>query len=296
MGELKDYALIWERRCGRGLANQIYLANIKMSLEDSLRTKGGPLDAVPEIMTPETETDDISVSNYPENEESDTIFAPAEDTPDAAADSPKARTEEMSGLNSSEPFTKSKPAGEEPPSGHFLNLQNGGSRNVKPAVQEPPNPPPSYLDLRKKDLSQLNQSQSRSSQYGARADTDGQDRDALNALIEQAELDSLEADDAKVIKDAIERLFYTQNIKIGGAVYPNDRIRANLWRLDGFVVQDAVTKITSNTSVKIRNSSAYVVSVLFNTIMESGSDLLVDPYLNSLRAAGKPAIGRSGGG
>jgi hypothetical protein len=53
------------------------------------------------------------------------------------------------------------------------------------------------------------------------------------------------------------------------------------------VVQSAVDKITSNRAAKIRNSSAYVATVLFNTIMESGSDLLVDPYINSLRAAAR---------
>jgi hypothetical protein len=66
--------------------------------------------------------------------------------------------------------------------------------------------------------------------------------------------------------------------------------------LNGFIVQDAVMKITGNVTVKIRNSSAYVVSVLFNTIMESGSDLLVDPYLNSMRAACKSQTAANGGG
>ena len=48
-------------------------------------------------------------------------------------------------------------------------------------------------------------------------------------------------------------------------------------------MQAAVGKITGNTSRTIRNSSAYVAAVLFNTIMEAGSDLLADPYLNFLR-------------
>jgi hypothetical protein len=50
------------------------------------------------------------------------------------------------------------------------------------------------------------------------------------------------------------------------------------------VAQAAIDKITQNRTTKIRNSSAYVVTVLFNTIMEVGSDLMVDPYLNFLRS------------
>ena len=31
MNELRDFMLIWEKRCGRGFANQIYLANVEVS-------------------------------------------------------------------------------------------------------------------------------------------------------------------------------------------------------------------------------------------------------------------------
>jgi hypothetical protein len=44
MNKLKEYSLIWEQRRGRGLANHIYLASVKISLQDSLPQKGGPLD------------------------------------------------------------------------------------------------------------------------------------------------------------------------------------------------------------------------------------------------------------
>jgi hypothetical protein len=108
------------------------------------------------------------------------------------------------------------------------------------------------------------------------------DADAIAELIERSELQVLAPSDATVIKDAIERLYFKQEICIDNAVYPNERIRDKLKRLDPFIIQDAVNKLTRNSG-KIRNSSAYVTTVLFNTIMESGSDLLVDPYLNSWR-------------
>jgi hypothetical protein len=207
---------------------------------------------------------------------------------------PRVRTAETAVLD-----FKPEPAQEalDLPIWSFKNLQIGGSRTVETEVQEPPIPRPSYLDFRFKDFSNSNQSQSTSSPYTPRAGTDGQtEADALNALIERAELEALEDSDAAVIRDAIERLFYSRSIQVGNAVYPNERIRTHLWRLDAIVIQDAVSKITNNTTVKIRNSSAYVVTVLFNTIMESGSALIVDPYLNRLRSTCKPENQRIGGG
>jgi hypothetical protein len=290
MNELKDYALVWERRCGRSFANQIYLANVKTALEDSMMSKGGPLDPAAAVATDEA-NDTRKATVKPEVTDVPKINAPADEYPD------EPRPDETAVLNSPPSSSPAEASSEDPQDSRFKNLQNGSSRNADMAVQEPPNLPPSYIDLNKKDLSHLESSQSRSSPSVLRKDTDGQtDADTLNALIEQAELDTLEAEDAAVIRDAIERLFYSQNIKVGNAVYPNDRIRSNLQRLNSFIVQDAVTKITGNVTVKIRNSSAYVVSVLFNTIMESGSDLLVDPYLNCMRAACKPQTTGNGGG
>ena len=118
----------------------------------------------------------------------------------------------------------------------------------------------------------------------------------LHIFLALAELESLDERDAAVIRDAIERLFYTESIRIGNAVYPNKSIRSHLWRLDGDTVRDAVCKITQNTTVKVRNSSAYVVTVLFNQIMESGSDLIVDPYLNYLRSRPRGDVLRVEGG
>ena len=55
MNELREYQLIWEKRCGRGYANQIYLASVEVSPEDAMQSAGGPLDPLPqETRTAET--------------------------------------------------------------------------------------------------------------------------------------------------------------------------------------------------------------------------------------------------
>lgn len=110
--------------------------------------------------------------------------------------------------------------------------------------------------------------------------TDG--TDTLSEILERSELWVLPEEAQAVFQSAIERLFYTERLKIGGAVLPQSNIRSHLWRLDGMVVQDAFQKLRANTEKKVKNSTAYVMSTLFNCIHEGQSDLLVDPYLNSL--------------
>ena len=50
---------------------------------------------------------------------------------------------------------------------------------------------------------------------------------------------------------------------------------------DATVLQAVQAKLQRNQR-DIKNSTAYVMAVIFNTICEAQSDLLVDPYLNGL--------------
>ena len=281
MNELKEYKLIWEKRCGRGFANQIYLASVEISETDAMESFGGPLDPLPE----ETRTAELAgldgeetVDNAVDNSE----------VPVGKKDFPVQKQEE-SVDNMEKSVDKEENHGEnlprnpsEPPEREFKNRQNGGSKTAKSGVQEPPNPPPSIIDKREIENSVI-ESQSKS------MSVTGRDADAreIRRLVTQSGVNFLPEKQAEVMRQAIERLYYTQNLKIGDAVYPNEYIRQNLEKLDYHVLQAAIGKITSNTDRKIRNSSAYIVAVLFNSIMETGSDLMVDPYLNFLRQNGK---------
>ena len=53
----------------------------------------------------------------------------------------------------------------------------------------------------------------------------------------------------------------------------------------GWMILDATKdKLRSNLGRQVKNSTAYTMTTIFNCIAESESDLLVDPYLNSLGA------------
>ena len=224
--KLAELDLIWEKRCGRGDANQIYLASVQ------------PMDEPAYTCAPFVEEPDYD----------------------------RARTADMAGLSPQEPSI--------PP---FQNRQNSGSRTVKTAVVEPSFRRPSYNNTRNKEQSYIEVSQPVS--HG-RADDEAELMDILDAC----ELSSFPPETARVFENAIERLFYSDCLRISGAVLPQSRVRSRLHLLDGMILREAESKLHANMDRPIRNSTAYTMATIFNCIAESESDLMVDPYLNSLRS------------
>ena len=275
MNELREYQLIWEKRCGRGYANQIYLASVEVSPEDAMQSAGGPFDPLPqEVRTDETaglekgedaeSIEDSPVDNFVGNGVS------VVDNCEEAVDNPDP-TKGVFSENQDE-------ISAEPPKHPFLNRQNGSSRTAETEVQEPPKLPPNKIKKKEKNMNQCQSVSHRQTDEDAHRDAR-----ELRRLLVQSGTQFLPEEDAKVMRHAIERLYYTQNLKLGDAVYPNEYIRQSLERLNYYILQDAIGKITANLDRKVKNSGAYVVAVLFNAIMEAGSDLMVDPYLNFLR-------------
>ena len=52
----------------------------------------------------------------------------------------------------------------------------------------------------------------------------------------------------------------------------------------GMILREAEGKLAANLEQNVKNSTAYTMATIFNCIAEGESDLMVDPYLNSLRA------------
>lgn len=239
--ELAAASLIWEKRVGRGNANQIYLAAVELSEQDA-----GSHNAAP--------------------------FGNGVARPDDSAVQEDGATTAQSSHSTAPDLPKPQ----------FKTCQNGSSRPAVSAHPDLPKPPPSKKEKRDTELRKI-EKVSRSvcaRESPASEQTDG--TDTLSEILERSELWVLPEETQAVFQSAIERLFYTERLKIGGAVLPQSNIRSHLWRLDGMVVQDAFQKLRANTEKKVKNSTAYVMSTLFNCIHEGQSDLLVDPYLNSL--------------
>lgn len=250
--ELVTASLIWERRLGRGRPNQIYLAAVRLTEQETASHASAPFRGC------EQEPRPAKTAHQQDS------------TP--VCDGGGKPGEALQDLRKS-------------------HIQKCESRSFRPAESAHPDLPeshPSYIDFRKKDLSKNEVSQSVHTREDA-AD-DGQ----LQMLYEQSELWVLPRDAQGVFQNAIERLFYSDHLKVGAAVLPRAKIRSHLRQVDGEVVQDAYAKLKANTERKIKNSTAYVMTVLLNSVWEVHSDLLVDPYLNQLELR-PPQAGSLGG-
>ena len=227
--KLAELQLIWEKRCGRGDANQIYLASV-------------------------TPIDDSSYECAPfsSREYESCGFRPADS---AFLDT------------------------EEPQDTRPQNRETSAFRTADLDAPEPQDLGASNTDLSQPDIAFSDVSPSVPSEDGA-----ADDEKELTGILDACELSYFEPEVARVFENAIERLFYSDNLRIGQAVLPQSRVRSRLHRLNYFVLQEAESKLHANRNVPVRDSTKYVMSTIYNCITETESDLIVDPYLNSLRS------------
>ena len=101
-------------------------------------------------------------------------------------------------------------------------------------------------------------------------------------ILDACELQCFSPEVARVFENAVERLFYLDHFRVGGATLPQSRVRAKLRLLDGMILRDAERKLRANMDRNVRNSTAYTMATIFNCITESESDLIVDPELNRM--------------
>lgn len=239
---LAERELIWEKRCGRGDANQIYLARVE------------PRD------DPAYECAPFSSAEY-------------EDC--------GSRTADIATLDDAE----ERAGAQEPQDRRVQNGNIDGSRIADIAVAELRNTPPSKKETRNKDRIQKEISPSVETACEAEQ-TDGQDDETeLMGILDACELSYFPPETARVFENAIERLFYSESFRIGNATLPQKRVRSRLRELDNMILRDAASKLAANLGKPVKNSTAYTMATIFNAICESESDLMVDPYLNSLAAS-----------
>jgi hypothetical protein len=335
MRELSSSKLIYERRCGRGDANQIYLARVELMGEHdsgcesapfvSEQTRSAdmaclddgvdvddvdgvdgvsdghapravstvPLDAVSYAATdmappvlgdvPQDFGKDAAVQTTAPAQASDDTDGDYIDSP-AYQYSPVYRDsleyQLVSGSESQCTDTHDTQQDMQYP--HIKNCKNGTSRDTDSAHQDMRNRHTSNTDVSNTEKSDIYISQSVSNAR-ERDRPDGDEIQELDDILDGCELWTFPNATAQVFENAIERLFFSERFKIGNAVLPRKKIRSHLHQLDSVRLQDAAHKLAENKERKIKNSTAYVMAVVFNSIWETDSDVLCDPYINSMR-------------
>ena len=251
MKELSAAGLIWEKRCGRGNANQIYLA-----LVEHPNAVGGSapfVDAGHEAAGGEPEED-------PETAPRSAESAPLEQRPEQAGTPAPAL---------------------EVPEPHIQKCETGISGSAGMKLPEVPKWHPSQKEKSHTDSIYTESSPSVRRETGPAGAGGGMsEQEQLAQILRNCELWIFDPDTAKVFANAIERLFYSDSFRIGKAVLPRVNVRSRLWDLDAIILQSVQGKLKTNQR-EVKNSTAYTMAVIFNTICEAHSDLMVDPYLNS---------------
>lgn len=258
MKELSGLRLIWEKRCGRGDANQIYLAKVD---GQACGAGSAPFVDVNDEAAGALRSEETELQDAPEMPGN--IGSPGGHAASRDADLALHVSEEVQ-------------------DGDFEECGDGTSKGAETARQEVWERHPSYIDSSHTDGSDTEVSPS----VGGGAPPVGQDETALEMILESCHLELFEPELGKVFRRAIEQLFYSENLRVGKALLPRARVRSRLWDLDYIVLQLAESKLHQNTERVVKNSVAYTMAVIFNAITESESDTQVDHYLNAMRGDG----------
>ena len=179
-----------------------------------------------------------------------------------------------------------KTAVQEMPKPNIKNCQNDMSRTVNTEDQELPILHPSNIDSIKNNISYIENSQSvrHRSTYEKEHDRQAdEDSEILERIFDRCELEIFRTNIRTMIRNAIERMYYSETLKIGNARLPQAKVRSYLNLLDSESVIEVIESMKKNEE-HIVNPTAYLMSTLFNSICEKYSSLILSlpsEYLSS---------------
>ena len=274
--ELKDAGLVWEKRRGNNKANHIYLTRVVLSDEDAADYDNAPF--IP----------GLAGGGDPFVEDAGSAEYACPDGGDGSDD--VGCTETTSPSDYSEHAKNALPELSAPQPRPCDKRTSGDAESAVPDMQYPHT---SHTYYSQNEYSKYDLSQSVSLAH-ARESPDGQTDDEiaeLDEILHRCDLWTFKPETAKVFESAIERLFFSESLKIGNCILPRKKVRSHLHELDQIKLHTAEQKIARNIDKKIRNTTAYTMAVIFNSIWETESDVLSDPYLNSLQNDGNDERG-----
>ena len=235
--ELNENGLLYEQRQGRGYPNLLYLLKAELDDTDALLF-GDEYDNV----QPETDENDLQnplITQMCQNGTSRTADLEYQDMPKQ----------------------------------HIKNCKNGTSRTAETEVQDMPKLHPIKNNNKKTENSYTENSQSVN--HSAEDFNDRRADEQLKQIFSICELHLFKPNIRTMLVRAIERLFYSEKLKIGNAVLPKEKIRSYLLCLNGDILISCIEQMKQNEKTVI-NPTAYLMSVIINTICEQDSDLILN--------------------
>ena len=234
--ELIEVGLLYEQRQGRGFPNLLYVLKAELADEDAL-----------EFGEEFNKTDDEPDEKEPENPVNmQTCNICISRTADSAY-------QELQNL-------------------HIKNCKNGTSRTADSAHQDMQISHPKKIENSYIENSQsINQSDEN---LGNMTDGPIDDSEIIQSLFDKCEFYLFKKNIRTMFKTAIERLYYSETVKVGNARLPQQKIRSYLNLLSAEILMSSLESMKANEE-KVVNPTAYLMSTIINTICEQESDLIL---------------------
>lgn len=232
--ELAGAGLIYEQRCGLGLPNRIY------------------------VLKPETPEEDVQ---DPQHKGKRTRSKPS------GRKSPQAKKQACSTQQDlQEESVPCPPENREP---QKSQIRNGSKKS-------PEIPDSGTADLPNQQGNQIykNQTDGNQIEFYPSITNECDEKEEIDTILEQCELEIFPKQEQVILQSAIERLYFSERLRLGGAVLPRDRIRSYLHLLSPDTLITALDVLRRNRK-PVKNTIAYAMSVIFNGISQQFSDLLV---------------------
>ena len=171
-------------------------------------------------------------------------------------------------------------AGQDIPVQHIKTCQNSSLRTAGTEAQDMPKQQTSNIKYKNIDFSQIENSQSVCPMpVIGQVLTDRQvecDTQYLEDIYSKCEFEIWKDEYIeRIFKSAIERMYYSEHLKIGDAVIPREKVLSYLKHIDSEVIVATYDALRNNRE-RVKNVTAYIISVLFNNICEKDSGILVN--------------------
>ena len=101
-----------------------------------------------------------------------------------------------------------------------------------------------------------------------------EDADELEEIYAQCDLSLFQANIQVMFRAAVERMYYSESLKVGNARLPQAKVRSALHLLDAEILMGALDCMKQNKA-KVANPTAYLMSVIFNGICAKDSSLIL---------------------
>lgn len=153
--------------------------------------------------------------------------------------------------------------------------KNGTSRDAENAGQDITKLQSKKNNNIKNKNNQLENSQSVSQEQGLKDGQTESDDETLEKIFRQCEMHLFQPNIAVMLKNAIERMYYSDTLKVGNARLPQSKVREYLQLLNSEILTSVLEKMKENGD-RITNPTAYLMSLIFNAICEVDSNFILD--------------------